>query len=93
MSFLKENKTLLIGAGVILAIYVLYCMNQSKCNCGMDERFGPKYKKPNERFTHNSRGYEMGPERERFSMDFDETTNTPPLPVDASAESPFLGQI
>jgi hypothetical protein len=94
MSFLKENKTLLIGAGVILAVYILYCYNQSRCNCGgMDERFGPKYKKPTERFTHNSRAYEMGPERERFSMDFNDTTDTPPLQSQATQESPFLGQI
>ena len=92
MSFVKENKTLLIGVGVIVAFYIVYTLNQ-RCSCGMDERFGPKYKKPTERFTHNSRAYEMGPERERFSVDFDATSSTPPLPVDATAESPFLGQI
>jgi hypothetical protein len=35
----------------------------------------------------------MGPERERFSMDFNDTTDTPPLQSQATQESPFLGQI
>jgi len=104
MSFVEKNKPLLIGVAVALGLYILYYITQNKsCGCG-SENFGPKYKKP-ERFTHNSRAYEMGPERfthnsranemgpERFNMDFTAETSSPPMQSMASAESPFIGTL